>query len=190
VILLIDNYDSFTFNLYQLLRSLAGEASELKVIRNDAISGTELKQLAPERVVLSPGPGHPADSGLSLLAPDLFPATPLLGVCLGHQALALACGAQIGRAPHPTHGRPIPIEHSGKSGFEGIPSPMHGALYHSLVVQEPHLPECLAVTARSPAGDIMALHHRERPHLGVQFHPESFMTNDGPSLIQNFLESP
>ena len=187
MILLIDNYDSFTFNLYQLLLAVTSPGTELRVIRNDAISGAELLRLQPERVVLSPGPGHPRASGLSLLASDLLPRTPLLGVCLGHQALALACGAEVGRAPHPTHGQPLPIDHDGKAPFNGLPSPLNAALYHSLVVREPGLPDCLAITARSPSGDIMALRHRGRPHVGVQFHPESFMTTDGPSFIQNFL---
>lgn len=190
MILLIDNYDSFTFNLYQLLLSITGPETDLQVVRNDALSGPELQRLQPEQVVLSPGPGHPRASGLSLLASDLLPETPLLGVCLGHQALALACGAQVGRAPHPIHGQPLPIDHDGKAPFDGLPSPVHAALYHSLVVMEPGLPDCLAITARSPAGDIMALRHRERPHVGVQFHPESFMTTDGPSFIQNFLSRP
>lgn len=190
LILLIDNYDSFTFNLYQILLSNAAPRTELRVIRNDAMTAHELQRLEPERVVLSPGPGHPAVSGLSLQASALLPQTPLLGVCLGHQALALSCGALVGRAPHPTHGWPVPITHDGKQGFEGLPSPLPAALYHSLVVEEPGLPDCLEVAARAPTGDIMALRHRQRPHLGVQFHPESFMTTDGPSLIRNFLDSP
>ncbi len=190
LILLIDNYDSFTFNLYQLLLSTSGPETDLQVVRNDALSGPELQRLQPERVVLSPGPGHPRASGLSLLASDLLPETPLLGVCLGHQALALACGAQVGRAPHPTHGQPLSIDHDGEAAFGGLPSPLRAALYHSLIVMESDLPDCLAITARSSAGDIMALRHRERPHVGVQFHPESFMTTDGPSFIQNFLSCP
>lgn len=190
MILLIDNYDSFTYNLAQALAASAGSRARLEIVRNDRLDLEGLKRMAPERVVLSPGPGHPAASRLSLQASDALPTTPLLGVCLGHQALALSCGARIGRAPRPTHGRPVPITHDGSSGFEGLPATLHAALYHSLVVEQQDLPQNLVVTARSSAGDIMALRHRDRPHLGVQFHPESFMTTEGPSLIRNFLTSP
>jgi anthranilate synthase/aminodeoxychorismate synthase-like glutamine amidotransferase len=176
--------------LFQILATCAAPGTEIKVVRNDHLDAEGLKHMAPERVVLSPGPGHPAAARLSLAASDALPTTPLLGVCLGHQALALACGARVGRAPHPTHGRPVPIEHDGGRGFEGLPATLHAALYHSLVVSQVGFPECLVVAARSPTGDIMALRHRERPHLGVQFHPESFMTTEGPTLIRNFLSQP
>jgi anthranilate synthase/aminodeoxychorismate synthase-like glutamine amidotransferase len=187
VILLIDNYDSFTFNLYQLLGTHVGHPDQLRVVRNDALLPDELAALQPDHVVLSPGPGHPSQSGLSLQASDLFPQTPLLGVCLGHQALGLTHGAKIVSAPRPTHGRPIAIEHHDRILFGGMESPVEAALYHSLAVSAEDLPPSLTVTARSEHGDVMALRHRDRPHFGVQFHPESFMTTAGPSLVDNFL---
>lgn len=187
MILIIDNYDSFTFNLYQLLGARLRRPDQLLVVRNDALSPDELRALQPDHVVLSPGPGHPSQSGLSLQASDLFPATPLLGVCLGHQALGLAHGATIVPAPRPTHGRPVAVEHHDSLLFGGVESPVDAALYHSLAVSPEDLPQSLTVTASTKHGDVMALRHRDRPHFGVQFHPESFMTTAGPSLIDNFL---
>ncbi|RKY20901.1 MAG: anthranilate/aminodeoxychorismate synthase component II [Planctomycetota bacterium] len=187
MILLIDNYDSFTFNLYQLLGVRCGTHDELRVVRNDALTADALVALRPDHVVLSPGPGHPRSSGLTLLATDLFPQTPLLGICLGHQALGLSQGAQVVRAPHPTHGQSVPIHHDETGLFRGVATPARAALYHSLVLAQDELPETLSVTARSAYGDTMAIQHRDRPHFGVQFHPESFMTDDGPTLIDNFL---
>jgi anthranilate synthase/aminodeoxychorismate synthase-like glutamine amidotransferase len=187
VILLIDNYDSFTFNLYQLLGTRVGNPDRLQVVRNDALPPHELLAMRPDHIVLSPGPGHPSRSGLSLLASDLFPQTPLLGVCLGHQALGLAHGATIVSAPRPTHGRPVAIEHQDEILFGGVDSPVEAALYHSLAVSSEDLPPSLTVTASTEHGDVMALRHRDRPHFGVQFHPESFMTTAGPSLVDNFL---
>lgn len=189
MILLIDNYDSFTWNLYQAL-GVASGGEEVRVLRNDALAAEELGALSPRRVVLSPGPGHPRDAGLSLLASDLFPGTPLLGVCLGHQALALAAGARVERSPRPTHGRPVALHHDGQPPFDALPNPTPVALYHSLVVRPEPWPESLAVAARSEHGDVMALRHRRRPHLGVQFHPESFMTDGGPTLLRRFLDGP
>jgi para-aminobenzoate synthetase component II len=188
VILLIDNYDSFTHNLWQALGACAG-GEEVRVLRNDALAPGELRALEPRRVVLSPGPGHPSRSGLSLLAPGLLPDTPLLGVCLGHQALALCHGARVERAPRPTHGRAVDIFHASEGLLAALPSPFPAALYHSLVVVPDTLPACLRVTARTAAGDIMALRHVDRPHVGVQFHPESFLTPAGPALLRAFLES-
>ena len=188
MILLIDNYDSFTHNLWQALGACAG-GEEVRVVRNDALAPDELRALRPRRVVLSPGPGHPSRAGLSLLAPELLPETPLLGVCLGHQALALCHGARVERAPRPTHGRAVEIHHTGEDLFTALPSPFPAALYHSLIVVPATLPACLRVTARSSAGDIMALRHVDRPHAGVQFHPESFLTPAGPALLRAFLES-
>jgi anthranilate synthase/aminodeoxychorismate synthase-like glutamine amidotransferase len=187
MILLIDNYDSFTHNLWQALGACAG-GEEVRVVRNDALAPGELVALAPRRVVLSPGPGHPAASRLSLLAPQLFPDTPLLGVCLGHQALALCHGGRVVRSPRPTHGRAVAIHHDGAAPFAALPGDFEAALYHSLMVEPESLPACLRVAARSPAGDIMALRHVDRPHVGVQFHPESFLTPDGPALLAAFLE--
>lgn len=188
MILLIDNYDSFTHNLWQALGACAG-GEEVRVLRNDALSPAELVALRPRRVVLSPGPGHPRDARLSLLAPALLPEVPLLGVCLGHQALALAEGARVVRAPRPVHGRALEILHDGAGLFAGLPAAFEAALYHSLVVQEDSLPPALQVAARTRAGDIMALRHVARPHLGVQFHPESFLTPAGPALLAAFLRS-
>jgi anthranilate synthase/aminodeoxychorismate synthase-like glutamine amidotransferase len=187
VILLIDNYDSFTHNLWQALSACAG-GEEVRVLRNDALAPPELLALAPRRIVLSPGPGHPAEARLSLLAPQLFPQTPLLGVCLGHQALALCHGGRVVRSPRPTHGRAVAMHHDGSGPLAALPDPFDAALYHSLMVEPASLPDCLRVAARSPAGDIMALRHVDRPHVGVQFHPESFLTPEGPALLAAFLE--
>ena len=189
MIILIDNYDSFTFNLFQLLGQLAQPGTPIEVVRNDAVSAAELQARRPRHVILSPGPGHPTASRLSLEASDLFPDTPLLGVCLGHQALAVAHGGRVVRSPRPTHGQPVAVQHDGSALFRGLPSPIDAALYHSLVVDRPSLPGALAVCAWTGAGDIMALRHRSRPHHGVQFHPESFMTRWGAHLVGNFLRS-
>jgi anthranilate synthase/aminodeoxychorismate synthase-like glutamine amidotransferase len=188
VILIIDNYDSFTFNLVQALGPIAGTDRPLRVVRNDALSDAEVLALAPSHVVLSPGPGDPRDAGLCLQLPDLLPRTPILGVCLGHQALALSAGGRVVRSPRPTHGRTIPIDHDGQALFAGLPQPFEAALYHSLVIEAESLPPCLRVTARGPHGDVMAIQHVDRPHSGVQFHPESFMTGRGRSLLENFLQ--
>lgn len=188
MILIVDNYDSFTFNLHQALAALPQLADEeLRVVRNDAAPPAEVAAWKPRAVILSPGPGHPRDAALSLTLPDALPDTPLLGVCLGHQALALAAGARVTRSPRPTHGRRVSIEHDGGAPLRGLASPFDAALYHSLVVTDEELPESLEVCARTPAGDIMALRHRHRPHCGVQFHPESFMTEHGPRLLADLL---
>lgn len=186
-VLLIDNYDSFTHNLGQLIASLAGPAVALEVVRNDAEDAEDLAAQPWSHVVLSPGPGHPRDSGLSLSLPALLPNTPVLGVCLGHQALAWAQGACIVRATRPTHGATQPVHHDRRGVFEGLPDPFDAALYHSLAVGSADWPATLTIRARSPHGDIMAAQHAARPHLGVQFHPESFMTPHGPRLVQRFL---
>lgn len=187
MILVIDNYDSFTFNLVQLLESRAQGSPDVRVVRNDACTPGELADAQPTHVILSPGPGRPEDSGLSLSATDAFPNTPLLGVCLGHQALALAHGARIVHAKHPTHGRTVNITHSSTPPFANAPPTLDVALYHSLVVDDESVPSTIRVTARTRDGAVMALEHRERPHYGVQFHPESFMTTAGASLIDEFL---
>ncbi len=187
MILLVDNYDSFTHNLWQALGACASD-EEVRVVRNDALTPVGLAALAPRRVVLSPGPGHPRDARLSLAAPALLPHVPLLGVCLGHQVLALAEGGRVVRAPRPTHGRAVAILHDGQGLFAALPARFEAALYHSLIVEEATLPPSLQVAARTAAGDIMALRHVARPHVGVQFHPESFLTPAGPALLRAFLE--
>jgi anthranilate synthase/aminodeoxychorismate synthase-like glutamine amidotransferase len=188
VIILIDNYDSFTYNLAQLIRGVAGPRSTLRVVRNDAMTLDELEALGPSHLVLSPGPGHPSRAGLSLAVAEHLPDTPILGVCLGHQALALAAGARVERTPRPIHGAAVPIHHDGSLPFTGLPSPILGALYHSLAVVPESLPAHLLRSAWTAEGDIMALRHAGRPHVGVQFHPESFMTDRGAELVRAFLE--
>jgi len=187
VIVLVDNYDSFTFNLYQFLAAEAGGRDAITVVRNDERSAEEVLALRPTHVVLSPGPGHPSRSGLSLVLPPLLPETPLLGVCLGHQALALCFGARVERSPRPRHGLTVPIRHDGAGLFEGLPQGFPAALYHSLAVTQDTVPPTLAVSAWTAEGDIMALRHNGQPSFGVQFHPESFMTTAGTRLLRNFL---
>ena len=188
-ILLIDNYDSFTFNVYQLIATVAGPTAVIRVLRNDACSLHAALAWRPTHLVLSPGPGHPAQSRLSLEAAAEPTGVPTLGICLGHQAIALAHGAPVVRSAHPTHGRGVAMHHDGSSPlFAGLPQPFHAGLYHSLAVEPSGLPPALAVTARTAAGDIMALEHVGRPLFGVQFHPESFLTEGGAVLMSNFLE--
>ena len=188
MILLIDNYDSFTYNVLQLVGARCG-ASPIRVVRNDELTPSQVLELDPEAVILSPGPGHPRDAGLSVSLPELMPRTPMLGICLGHQALAWRDGARVGRSPRPLHGRTSPIHHDGRGVFEGLPDPFPGARYHSLVVDRNGLPPRWHVSAWTDAGDIMGLRHDERPHHGIQFHPESFLTECGGALLENFLRS-
>jgi len=190
VIILIDNYDSFTYNLFQLLAGVAGPSTEVRVVRNDALSVGEVRSMAPTHLVLSPGPGHPSASGLSLELPTALPELPLLGVCLGHQALALAHGASVSRSPRPTHGRPVQMTHDDSPLFAGVPSRFEAALYHSLVVETDSMPADLVASAWTTDGDIMALRHARHPQYGVQFHPESFLTARGAVLVETFLEMP
>ncbi len=189
MIVLIDNYDSFTFNLYQLIAAIAGPAAVVRVMRNDACTIEALVASAPTHVVCSPGPGHPADSVLSLVAPDAFARTPVMGVCLGHQAMALASGATVRRCERPRHGVAVPIYHDGGWPFDGLTNPFTGALYHSLVVHELPPASPLDVAARTEHGDIMAVRHRYRPHVGLQFHPESFMSSRGAEIMSAFLKT-
>jgi anthranilate synthase/aminodeoxychorismate synthase-like glutamine amidotransferase len=186
-ILVIDNYDSFTYNLVQYLDGLGAEVS---VARNDTASPAELARLAPEGVVVSPGPGEPRDAGSSLAAVRDFAErwVPVLGVCLGHQALAVAFGGRVRRARRPMHGRTSPILHDGQGVFRGLPSPFDATRYHSLVVDEATLPAALQVSARTPDREIMGLRHRDLPAEGVQFHPESILTAPGRDLLANFLD--
>jgi anthranilate synthase/aminodeoxychorismate synthase-like glutamine amidotransferase len=186
MLLLIDNYDSFTYNLAQYLGEL-GEA--VRVERNDALTVDEIAALAPRRIVISPGPCTPNEAGVSLeLIARLASKIPILGVCLGHQAIGQAFGGKVVRAPRVMHGKTSPILHDGTALFAGIASPMQATRYHSLVVEPASFPDALAVTARTAEGEIMALQHRTLPVWGVQFHPESILTVDGKKLLANFLE--
>jgi anthranilate synthase/aminodeoxychorismate synthase-like glutamine amidotransferase len=185
VILLIDNYDSFTYNLYQYLCELG---AEVRVVRNDAITVHEVRELAPERIVISPGPCTPGEAGISVdLIQELAGQVPILGVCLGHQAIGAAFGARVVRAPMVMHGKTSSITHDGRGVFSGLPNPFTATRYHSLIVEEDSLPDCLEVTARSEDGVIMGLCHRECDISGVQFHPESILTTGGHRLLANFI---
>jgi anthranilate synthase component II len=185
MIVLIDNYDSFTFNLYQCLR---GIGAEVEVRRNDAITIAEAEALAPSHLIISPGPGTPADAGVSLALIDrLGRHTPTLGVCLGHQCIGAACGGRVVRAPLPVHGKSAAIHHTGAGVLRGLLTPFEAARYHSLIVAREGLPPALEVTAETSDGLIMGLRHREYPLHGVQFHPESILTPLGEQLLRNFL---
>jgi anthranilate synthase component 2 len=186
VILLIDNYDSFTYNLFQYLGELG---QELKVVRNDELSAAEVLALAPERVVISPGPGNPDQAGISLDVIRLCAErrVPLLGVCLGHQALGQSFGGKVVRAERLMHGKTSMIEHDGRVPFTGLPQPFEATRYHSLVVDRDSVPAALEVSAWTEDGVVMGLRHRELPLLGVQFHPESILTRSGMDLLRNFL---
>jgi anthranilate synthase component II len=185
-VLLIDNYDSFTYNLYQYLAELGASVT---VVRNDAISVDEARGQDPDLVVISPGPGVPRDAGISVdLIRALGPTTPILGVCLGHQAVAEAFGGVVTRAPELMHGKASDIIHDGSGVFEGLPSPFSAIRYHSLCAAPEAVPETLEVTARTGSGVVMGLRHRRYPVYGVQFHPESILTEHGKELLRNFLE--
>ena len=185
-VLLIDNYDSFTYNLLQYLAELG---AEVVVRRNDAVGVAEAEALGADALVVSPGPGRPEDAGLSVaLIRALGPRIPTLGVCLGHQAIAVAYGGEVVLAPAPLHGKTSPISHDGSDPlFAGLPSPFTATRYHSLCVRREGLPEDLAVTAWSDDGLIMGLRHRRHPVVGVQFHPESILTETGRRILANFL---
>ena len=186
MIALIDNYDSFTYNLAQYLGELG---AEVRVFRNDQISVDEIAALAPSHVVLSPGPGTPDDAGITLgLIARLAGSVPLLGVCLGHQAIGQAFGGKVVRAGRVMHGKTSRIRHDGGGVFAGVPDEFVATRYHSLVVERESLPACLAVTAQSEDGEIMGLRHRGLAVEGVQFHPEALLTEHGHALLQNFLE--
>ena len=186
MILVIDNYDSFTFNLVHYLLELGAET---QVVRNDALTVTEAMAMAPQAILLSPGPCTPNEAGicLDLIAAAAESRLPLFGVCLGHQALGQAFGGAVVRAPHVMHGKTSAITHDDSGVFKDLPSPFEATRYHSLIVREADLPDCLVVTARSPDGLIMGMQHRELPLHGVQFHPESIATEHGHALIANFL---
>ena len=186
MLLMIDNYDSFTYNLVQYLGELG---QEVVVYRNDQITLDDVEQLAPTHVVISPGPCTPNEAGISIALVQAFAGTlPILGVCLGHQSIAQAFGGVIVRARRLMHGKTSMIEHLGKGLFKDVPSPFQATRYHSLIVKEEALPECFEVTARADDGEIMAIRHLENPIQGVQFHPESILTQYGHKQLQNFLD--
>jgi anthranilate synthase component 2 len=185
VITVIDNYDSFTYNLVQQIERLAGE--RLRVVRNDAFEPEELLAERPRAIVISPGPGTPARAGRCIDLIRLNTAIPLLGVCLGHQAIAEAFGARVVRGALPVHGKVSEVHHHGERLFEACPDPMHTARYHSLVVQPGTVPDVFDIDAHTADGTIMALSHKDRPIFGIQFHPESYGTTGGDLLIVNFL---
>ncbi|PLS80473.1 MAG: anthranilate/aminodeoxychorismate synthase component II [Chloroflexi bacterium] len=186
-ILLLDNYDSFTYNLFQYLSELG---ASVQVHRNDEIEIDQIRELAPDKIVISPGPCTPAEAGISLpLIRELGVEIPILGVCLGHQAIGAAFGGRVIRAPEPVHGKLSPILHEGQGVFAGVPSPFEATRYHSLIVERESLPSALEVTAQTEDGLIMGLRHRDLPVEGIQFHPESYTTEHGKQLLRNFLES-
>jgi anthranilate synthase component 2 len=185
VILMIDNYDSFTYNLVQML-SAAG--ARVEVVRNDAMSVKALLARGPEGIVLSPGPGRPEDAGVCLELLRRKAPVPLLGVCLGHQALGMAFGATVDRAPRLMHGKTSPVRHEDLGVFAGLPNPFEATRYHSLEVKEGTLPAELEPIAWADDGTLMGMRHRELPYWGVQFHPESVLTASGPHLLSNFLD--
>ncbi len=192
MLLVLDNYDSFTFNLVQYLGELAGDyplASELRVERNDALSLEQIRQLNPAAILISPGPGDPDQSGVCLeVLRELSPRIPTLGVCLGHQSLAQVYGGTVVRANQLMHGKTSPVFHGNQGVFEGLANPLTATRYHSLIAERASLPDCLEITAWLDDDTVMGLRHRDYPHLqGVQFHPESVLTQDGHKLLANFL---
>ncbi|MCB1930738.1 MAG: aminodeoxychorismate/anthranilate synthase component II [Rhodocyclaceae bacterium] len=188
MLLMIDNYDSFTYNLVQYFGELG---ANVRVYRNDAIGVDQIEALAPDQLVISPGPCTPAEAGVSVEAIRRFAGRiPVLGVCLGHQAIGAAFGGRIVHAKRLMHGKVSPVHHLGEGVFRGLPEPVTCTRYHSLAVERDSLPECLEVTAWTEDGEIMGLRHRELAVEGVQFHPESILTEHGHALLRNFLEQP
>jgi anthranilate synthase/aminodeoxychorismate synthase-like glutamine amidotransferase len=186
MILLIDNYDSFTYNIYQYLGCLG---AKVKVVRNDAISVKDVARLKPEAIVLSPGPGTPDESGITLETITTYAGKiPILGVCLGHQSIGQAFGGKVIRAGKLMHGKTSVIKHTNKGVFKGLPNPLEVTRYHSLIVERKSLPDCLEVTATTDDGLIMGLRHKRFLVEGVQFHPESYVTQNGMDMLQNFLD--
>jgi anthranilate synthase/aminodeoxychorismate synthase-like glutamine amidotransferase len=186
MIVMIDNYDSFTYNIFQ---QLAERGVELKVIRNDQIGIEELKGLKPSHLIVSPGPGNPDQAGISMDAIKEFAGNiPVLGVCLGHQSLAQVFGGKVIRADRLMHGKTSPIHHDGKTIFSEMPQPFEATRYHSLIVERSSLPDCFEITAETAEGEIMGLRHKPTGAEGVQFHPESILTNRGAYLLENFAK--
>ena len=186
MILMLDNYDSFTYNLVQELEEVGETAVE--VVRNDVASAAELMARGPRAVVISPGPGVPEEAGVTMELIRAAAALPLLGICLGHQALAAVHGGMVVRGAAPVHGKTSEIHHDGAGLFEGLPEPFEATRYHSLVVERDGLPATLEVTAWTEAGVVMGLRDRHRPHFGVQFHPESYLCREGRDLLARFLD--
>lgn len=186
MILVIDNYDSFTYNLVQYLGELG---AEMDVRRNDEVTVEEVEaNCCPDKILISPGPGTPDEAGVSMALIDHFAGrVPILGVCLGHQAIGQVFGGRVVRAPLPVHGKPVEICHDGKTIFQGLEYRFKAGRYHSLVVERETLPDCLEISATTPDGLIMGLRHREMRVEGVQFHPESILTTEGKTLLANFL---
>lgn len=186
MLLILDNYDSFTYNLVQYFGELG---AEMQIFRNDALTVAEVKALSPERICISPGPCTPNEAGISLeLIRELGPTTPILGVCLGHQSIGQVYGGDVVRADRLMHGKTSPIHHNGTSVFKGLPDPFEATRYHSLIVKRDTLPDCLEITAWTAEGEIMGLRHKEHPVHGVQFHPESILTEHGKQMLENFLK--
>ena len=184
MLLMLDNYDSFTYNLAHLFAELG---AEVVVRRNDEVDADEAERLAPSQLVVSPGPGRPSESGETVaIIRRLAPRVPTLGVCLGHQAIVEAYGGEVGQAKRLMHGKASPVAHDGRGIFEGLPEPLESGRYHSLAVTR--VPEPLEVCATTEDGEVMAVRHREFPVVGIQFHPESVLTPDGPALAKNFLK--
>lgn len=185
MLIIIDNYDSFTYNIYQLLGNLGLNAT---VIRNDTMTAGEIRRLKPDYVIISPGPCTPREAGISLeVIGELGREIPMLGICLGHQAIGHFFGAHVIRAGEIVHGKTSPIYHNGRDIFQGLPSPFQATRYHSLLLERENFPSCLEITAKTPDGQIMGIKHQRYPLYGVQFHPESILTEYGAELLRNFL---
>jgi len=186
MILVIDNYDSFTYNLVQYLGEMG---AELDVRRNDTLTVADVAAMGPEKILISPGPGTPDDAGITLdLIREFGPRIPIFGVCLGQQAIGQALGGRVVRADKLMHGKTSLVNHFGQGVFQGLPSPLEATRYHSLVVERATLPDCLEITAEADDGEIMGLRHKSWPLEGVQFHPESVLTEHGKQMMRNFLE--
>lgn len=192
MLVIIDNYDSFTYNIVQTVAANGlknGRVEDIRVFRNDKITVSEIAELNPDRLLISPGPCTPQDAGISIEAIQYFGGKiPVLGVCLGHQSIGEAFGGTVVRAGRIMHGKTSPIHHDGKGVFTGLPNPFDGMRYHSLVVEYSDLPDCLDVTGKTDIGELMGVRHKELPIEGVQFHPESIMTPAGIQLLKNFMD--
>ncbi|MDX1585789.1 MAG: aminodeoxychorismate/anthranilate synthase component II [Balneolaceae bacterium] len=186
MVLIIDNYDSFTYNLVHLV---AAHTDDYKVVRNDAMTVDEVKELNPDKILISPGPGRPDEAGITeALIREMGEKTPILGVCLGHQAIGEVFGGKVVHAPKLMHGKTSKVHHDGKSVFRNVNDPFDATRYHSLVLDPEKIPDVLEVTARSDDEVIMGLRHRDHPIEGIQFHPESILTTEGPKIIENWLK--